>query len=63
MKKIKKSKQSLTSKFEKIEITPFPLFSKFLKKIPSALHKMVSHCVIIDFTILTPVIINFSTFW
>ena len=30
-KKIKKSKQTLTSKFEQMEKIPFPLFSNFLK--------------------------------
>ena len=32
LKKVKKSKQPLTSKFEQMEIMPFPLFSNFLKK-------------------------------
>ena len=66
IKKLKMSKQLLTSKFEQMETTPFPLFLFFFfyffffcRKVPSAYHKMVSHCMIIEYIILIPVIMNF----
>ena len=60
-KDLKTSKQHLISKFERMEIIPFPLLSNFLKKHTSARNKIVSHCMIIEFIILIPVMINFLT--
>ena len=60
MKEIKKSKQPLTTKFEQMEIICFPVlyFLFFWRKIHSAHHKMVSHCMIMQFIILITVITN-----
>ena len=47
-------KQPLTSKFKQMEMIPFPFFSSFGRKIPTAHNKMASHCMTIKFIILIP---------
>ena len=60
IKKMQKIKAT-TSKFEQMELYLPLYFLIFRREIPLAHHKMLSHCMIIEFIILIPVTINFLT--